>query len=286
MSAMYAGIRTSERPVFEGFDGAVIAAPAALHYALAVEALNAGVHVLVEKPIALTPKEADELVRLADKRRVILMVDHLLEYHPAVVRLREEIGGERLGDVLHLSSQRLNLGVIRTEENALWSLAPHDISVILYLLGEAPVEVSAHGAAFLQPGIPDLAHVMLRFASGALGHVHVSWLDPIKTRRVVLVGERGMAIFDELAEQKLVIHDKRAEPNERGYVPHHGEKDGVPVEDAEPLLLVAEAFLSSIQSGMAPKADGRDGLRVVRVLDAAQRSMDAGGAPIRLEGER
>ena len=286
MSAMYAGIRVSERLVFEGFDGAVIAAPAALHYALAVEALNAGVHVLVEKPIALTPKEADELVRLADNRRAVLMVDHLLEYHPAVVRLREEIGGERLGDVLHLSSQRLNLGVIRTEENALWSLAPHDISVILYLLGEAPVEVSAHGAAFLQPGIPDLAHVMLRFASGALGHVHVSWLDPIKTRRVVLVGERGMAIFDELAEQKLVIHDKRAEPNERGYVLHYGEEDGVPVEDAEPLLLVAKAFLSSIQSGMAPKADGRDGLRVVRVLDAAQRSMDAGGAPIRLEGER
>jgi len=286
MAAAHPGVRVSDGPVYDGVDAAVIAAPAVIHHDQAVEALDAGLHVLVEKPLSLTPQDARDLVRRASEAGRILMVDHLLEYHPAVVRLKQEIDARRLGRLLHLSSQRLNLGVVRTEENALWSLAPHDVSVMLYLLGEEPVEVAAHGAAFLQPGILDVAQLTLRFESGVLGRIDVSWLDPIKTRRLVAVGDLAMAVFDDVADDKLVFHDKRVEVGRGGFTLRRGGGEPVPIEPAEPLSRMAEAFLASIRSGGPPRADGRDGLRVVRVLDAAQRSVDANGTPIRLEGER
>lgn len=281
MKAEHPGIRISERPVFEGVDAVVIAAPVVAHAELARAALAAGRHVLVEKPIALTARDAADLVGLAKEKGTILMVDHLLEYHPAVRKLKQEVDGGRLGRLLHLTSERLNLGVIRSEENALWSLAPHDISVILYLLGEEPSEVAAHGAAYLQPGIEDVAFVTLRFPSGALGHVHVSWLDPVKTRRLTVVGEEKMAVFDDSEKQaQLFLHDARVEHVEGLLRPRHGGVESIPIPKGEPLRAMAETFLESVRTGTPPPSDGEDGLRVVRVLEAAARSMKEGGKPV------
>jgi predicted dehydrogenase len=282
MLANYPGIGVSPAPVYEGVDGVVIATPAVTHFDLAREALLAGKHVLVEKPITLRSREAEELVDIAKHEERILMVDHLLEYHPAVRKLRDLVDKGELGKLFHLTSQRLNLGVIRSEENALWSLAPHDISVILYLLGEEPVEVAAHGAAYLQPGIEDICYLTMRFASGALGHVHVSWLDPIKTRRLSAVGERKMAVYDDMQEEKLVLLDQYAELVQGTFKPRRGEAEPVSIPLGEPLRNMAEAFIESVRTGVAPMSDGLDGLRVVRVLQAAQRSMTQGGKPVKI----
>jgi len=285
MSEKHKGIQVSAHADLDGTDAAVIAAPAVLHHALAIEAIDAGKHVLVEKPLALTPSDARDLVHRAKEAGVILMVDHLMEYHPGVERLKAAVDTGRLGKLFHISSRRLNLGVVRTEENALWSLAPHDISIILYLLGEEPVEVAAYGAAFLQQGIQDVVHVDLRFESGVLGHVGASWLDPIKTRQTVAVGERAMAVFDDVADEKLIFYDKCVTKAGEDWALIEGEATTEQIERAEPLSRVAAAFLDAIRSGVQPQADGWDGLRVVRILDAAQRSMDAGGRPVILEKE-
>jgi len=284
--AGYPGIETRNRPSYEGIDAAVIAAPAALHYQLAKDALAAAVHVLVEKPMTLKSAEAEELVRLAEDRDRILMVDHLLEYHPAVVRLKELVDEGHLGRLLHLTSRRLNLGVVRTEENALWSLAPHDISVILLLLGEEPIELRAQGATFLQDGIPDIAYLTMRFGSGALAHVHASWLDPIKVRALTVVGEKGMAVFDDVSPDKLTLFDAKADCEGARYVPRRDGEKVIACDAAEPLRAVAEAFLESVDTGRPPLADGRDGLRVVRVLEGAQRSLDRGGEAVPIGGSQ
>jgi len=278
------GIETHDLPTFGGVDAVVVAAPAVLHFELARQALDAGCHTLVEKPMTLTSTEAEALVRLADERGRILMVDHLLEYHPAVVRLKALVDEGCLGRLLHLTSRRLNLGVIRSEENALWSLAPHDISVILHLLGEEPAEVIAEGATFLQNGIPDLAHVTMRFESGASAHVHVSWLDPIKVRALSVVGEDRMAVFDDGSDDKLVLIGARARQVDGRYVAERGDAERIELDRAEPLRCVAESFLESVETGRPPTADGRDGLRVVRVLEAAQQSLDAGGTWVEIGG--
>jgi len=272
-------IKTAAVPVYEGVDGVVVATPVVTHYQLAREALLAGRDVLVEKPITMTVRGAEELVHLAEERGCILMVDHLLEYHPAVVTLKRFIEEGRLGRLFHLTSQRLNLGVIRSEENALWSLAPHDISVILYLLDEEPIEVAAHGASYLQPGIEDVVHLTLRFPSGALGHVHVSWLDPVKTRRLTVVGERAMAVSDDLSSEKLILYNKRAEKVGPRFQPISGETQTISLAPQEPLRAVAQMFLESIRTRVPPRSDGLDGLRVVRVLEMAQRSMKQGEVP-------
>jgi len=265
-----------EEPVFEGVDAVVIATPAVTHYALAREALCQGKHVLVEKPMALTSRQAEELVVLAEETERILMVDHLLEYHPAVQELKRLITKGHFGKVLHLSSQRLNLGVIRTEENALWSLASHDVSIMLYLLDEEPEEVFAAGQAFLQPGVEDVACLVLRFASGVLGHIHVSWLDPVKTRKLTVVGEGRMAVYDDMAEEKLVLFDHRVEHTKSGFHTAIGKSQSVTIGSVEPLRSMAEVFLQSVKTGAAPPSDGRDGLRVVRVLEQAQQSIEQG----------
>ena len=274
MLANYSGIRVSPDPVFTDVDAVVIATPAVTHFKLARQALLAGKHVLVEKPLTMTSQEGEELVNLAEERGRILMVDHLLEYHPAVVTLKKLVDKGELGKLLHLTSERLNLGVIRSEENALWSLAPHDISVILYLLGEEPVEVAAHGAAYLQSGIEDVCYLTMRFASGALGHVHVSWLDPIKTRRLSVVGKRKMAVYDDMQKEKLVLLDQRAEQVEDAFQPVRGDAKAIQIDAQEPLRRMAETFIEGVRTGVAPLSDGLDGLRVVRVLEAAQRALD------------
>jgi UDP-2-acetamido-3-amino-2,3-dideoxy-glucuronate N-acetyltransferase len=274
MKAAHPGIETTTRPDYATVDVVVVSTPAVTHYTLAREALLAGKHVLVEKPIALTSHDAMGLIQVAEEQNRILMVDHLLEYHPAVRALKMLVEQGKLGKLLHLSSQRLNLGVVRTEENALWSLAPHDISAILYLLDEEPVEVMARGGAYLQDGIEDVAFVGLRFPSGATGHVHVSWLDPVKTRRLTVVGDEGMAVFDDIAEDKLCLFDRRAERDAGGFRLHRGDSEVIRFDQAEPLQNMAKAFIQSVETGKAPPSDGQDGLRVVRVLEAAQRSME------------
>jgi len=277
MKAAHPGIEMATRPDYATVDVVVVSTPAVTHYTLAREALLAGKHVLVEKPIALTSHDAMSLIQVAEEQNRILMVDHLLEYHPAVRALKMLVERGKLGKLLHLSSQRLNLGVVRTEENALWSLAPHDLSVILYLLEEEPVEVAAQGEAYLQAGIEDVAFVSLRFPSGAVGHVHVSWLDPVKTRRLTVVGDEGMAVFDDIAEDKLCLFDRRAERDDGGFRLHRGDSEVIRFDQAEPLQNMAKAFIQSVETGKAPPSDGQDGLRVVRVLEAAQRSLDQGG---------
>jgi len=284
MKAAHPGVSLSSKPVLSDVNAVVIASPAVTHFDLARESLLAGGHVLVEKPITLTSREAEELVGIAKRKERILMVDHLLEYHPAIRKLKDLVDQGNLGRLLHLTSERLNLGVIRSEENALWSLAPHDISVILYLLGEEPFEVAAHGEPYLQPGIEDICYLTMRFASGALGHVHVSWLDPIKTRRLSAVGERKMAVYDDMQKEKLVLLDQRAEQVEDIFRPHRGKAEPVSIASDEPLRKMAEAFLESVRTGVDPLSDGCDGLRVVRVLQAAQKSMVLGGKLVSVGG--
>ncbi len=263
-------------------DACVIATPVVTHYELSRQALLAGKHVFVEKPIALRSAEAQELIELAERKKRVLMVDHLLEYHPAVERLKRIIQNGDLGDIFCLYSQRLNLGVIRTEENALWSLTPHDISVMLYLLEQEPVRVCAYGACYLQKDIADMVFVTLEFSNKILGHIHASWLDPQKTRKLVVIGSKKMAVFDDTSSEKLVLFSKYAVQTDRRFLSRDEGAWVVPVEHREPLGIVCEHFIRCIQSGERPRSDGHDGLRVLRVLEAAQRSLDSQGTAIEL----
>ena len=283
MQTAHPGIMIAETTPWNDIEAVVVAVPAVLHHDIAAEALRAGKHVLVEKPMTLSSEDARNLIDLAGARGCILMVDHLLEYHPAVTRLKALMDAGDLGRPLHLTSRRINLGVVRTEENALWSLAPHDISVILYLLGGMPKSISAQGAAYLQPGIPDIAHLTMAFDDDTLAYVHVSWLDPIKTRALTMVGTEGMALMDDAAEQKLTFFPKRVVRDKGRFVPESQEARPIPVERAEPLRTMAEAFLRSLETGASPRTDGWDGWRVVRVLEAAQESLGEGGLPVRME---
>jgi UDP-2-acetamido-3-amino-2,3-dideoxy-glucuronate N-acetyltransferase len=267
------GVSTCAAPDFASIDAAIVATPVSTHFSIARELLSHDVHVLVEKPIALRAGEAEELIGLAAQRKRILMVDHLMEYHPAVLELRRLIDDGALGRVLHVMSQRSNLGVIRSEENALWSLAPHDVSVLLFLLGEEPEAVTAHGGAFLQRGVEDVCYLTMRFPSGTVGHIHSSWLDPVKTRRLTVVGDRRMAVFDDGAPDPLLLYEHRIRPVDGRYVTEPAEPVAVEFDRAEPLRLVARAFLDSVRTGSRPAADGEDGLRVVRVLERAQEAL-------------
>ena len=281
----HSAIHTATTPSFINWDAAVVAAPAPLHFELALAALKSGVHVLVEKPLALSSEHVKKLIESADANACTLMVDHLLEYHPAVVRLRQLQLDGALGTIRHMTSQRLNLGVIRSEENAWWSLAPHDVSIILHLMGQLPVSVQAVGGTYLQKGIPDVVHASLRFSDGAIAHIHVSWLEPVKTRRLTVVGEHAMATFDDMRDDKLVLRTDAIRKLEGKMtidkVPESVEQ--LPV--AEPLGSMAEHFLNSLKTGTTPRSDGWDGLRVVRVLEAVQQSMDREGEIVRMEME-
>ena len=262
---LFPGIRTVTTPTWEG-DAAVIATPPETHYSLAVEAIEAGKDVLVEKPMTTSLADAQELVSCADRLRRILMVDHLLEYHPAVVELARMVREGRFGRILYVHSQRLNAGVRRTDCNALWSLAPHDVSIICYLVPcDAELKVvSAVGEVHGQHEATSA--FLLRHSSGPSSLIHVSWLYPIKTRRLVLVGEEGSAVFDDLAGDKLVVYD--GPPYQRG-IP------SAPILDAiEPLVAVAEAFIESVETRKPPRTDGRDGMRVVSVLERVQAVME------------
>lgn len=270
-------------------DAVVIATPSPTHAELACAALGAGKHTLVEKPLALTAEDAERVVAEAEKAGKTLMVGHLLLYHSAVLYLRELVAQGQLGEPLYLYCERVNLGVIRSEENALWSLAPHDFSVAGFLLGKRPVDVTARGAAYLQPGIQDVVFTNLRFEDQRMANVHVSWLDPHKSRRMVLVGSEKMAVFDDMAgPEKIRIYDKGAtrNPDVVGYEDFLAVRSGdilIPkVPMVEPLKAEAQHFCECIREGKTPRSDGFNGLEVVRMLQAAQKSLDAGGEPVSL----
>ena len=262
-------------------DAVVIAAPAALHYELASRALEAGKHTFVEKPLALDLGEAEKLCELAEGARRVLMVGHLLQYHPVFLRLKELTAAGELGRVQYLYSNRLNLGRIRREEDILWSFAPHDISMILGLVGSEPESVWAVGSKYLHQSIADVTTTHLAFPAGERAHIFVSWLHPSKEQRLVVVGDRGMAVFDDGQpwESKLVLYRHRIEWRDGRPEPVRATGEAVGVDASEPLELECRHFLDAVATGRSPRTDGREGLRVLRVLQAAALAMVAGGPP-------
>jgi predicted dehydrogenase len=261
-------------------DAVVLATPVPTHAELAIRVAQAGKHCFVEKPLATNAADAEAAVAAAASAGRILMVGHLLEYHPAVGRLKQLIDDDELGPLYYLYGNRLNLGVLRAEENALWSLGAHDVSVVLHLIGEEPEECLAHGASYVREGVQDVVFCFLRFPSGVSAHLHLSWLDPHKERRLTVVGARRMATFDDmLIEGKLAVYDKGFDEDTRSwgeYIARSGEMFSPRISNAEPLRIECEHFIECIRTGATPRSDGESGLRVVRVLERLQRSLEAG----------
>jgi predicted dehydrogenase len=293
LAPLYPGVRTTTDPEEllkdSEIEAVAVATTSSSHYTLALAALEAGKHVMVEKPLAQSSRDAAHLVKVAEERGLVLMVGHLLIYHPAVDKLRELVNSDELGEIRYLYSQRVNLGKIRQDENALWSFGPHDISVILDLVGRMPTRVSSVGHAYLQPEIEDVVFLHLEFPTGQLAHIHLSWLDPHKIRRITLVGSSKMAVFDDMSTEKIRIYDRGV-----GYpAPGLEYKDALTLRFGdilipkltmrEPLELECRDFVDSVTGRRPPRASGLDGLRVVRVLEAAAHSLSGGGAPIRIE---
>jgi predicted dehydrogenase len=250
----------------------VIATPVPTHYPLARTALAAGKHVLVEKPPAMRGSEIDELVALAAERDLVLMPGHLLLYHPGVRKLKELIDAGELGDVLCVYGNRQNLGIVRTNENALWSLGVHDLSVILYLLDEEPAEAVAHGRDFLTEGVEDVVFCFLRFPSGKIAHMHLSWLDPHKMRKMTVVGREKMVVFDDMEpERKVTVYEKRAGAAGELY---SGDISIPKISTDEPLRLECAYFLELIAGQHDKSKVARDGARVVRALEMLTNSLN------------
>jgi predicted dehydrogenase len=258
-------------------DAVALATPVPTHGDMAVRVLEAGKHCFVEKPLAITVEEGERAVAAARAAERTLMVGHLLEYHPGVRRLKTLIDGGELGDVLYIYGNRLNLGKLRADENALWSLGAHDVSVVLALAGEEPTECVAHGECYLQPGVEDVVFCYMRFPSGLAAHLHLSWLDPHKERRFTVVGARRMATFDDMAvEGKVTVYDKGFDEDARSwgeYIARAGDTWSPQVPNVEPLRVECEHFVECLRSGAVPRSDGESGLRVVRVLEALQDSL-------------
>jgi predicted dehydrogenase len=273
----------------DALDAVVIATSVPTHAALATRALEAGKHTFVEKPLALRADDARSVAALADARGLVLMVDHLLVYHPGVQRLKQYIDDGTLGRVFYLYGNRQNLGIVRPDENALWSLGPHDISVMLWLVGERPSEVSATGESYLQPGVEDVVFGRVRFPSGVIGHLHLSWLDPHKMRRMTVIGSDKMVVFDDMeTERKVTLYDKGPTPRTDTYGEYIQVRSGdihipkIPV--VEPLRVVCQEFVDAVATGRRPLADGAAGATVVEVLEAMTTSLHSAGAPVPLAG--
>jgi UDP-2-acetamido-3-amino-2,3-dideoxy-glucuronate N-acetyltransferase len=258
----------------ESIHAVVLATPAALHFEMAKRALESGKDVFVEKPLALSAREGSELVDLAARNRRILMVGHILQYHPAVRKLKALIDSGSLGRIDYVYSNRLNMGKIRTEENILWSFAPHDISVLLGLLGEEPESVTCDGGSYLSQRVADVTVSQFTFASGVRAHIFVSWLHPFKEQRLVVVGSEKMAVFDDTASHKLVLYPHRVEWKERVPTALKADAEPVAIEATEPLRNECRHFLDCLVSRRSPLTDGREGLRVLRVLNACQEALE------------
>jgi predicted dehydrogenase len=264
--------------------GIALATPAETHTELAIQAMQAGKDVFVEKPMALTLEDAEKMKEVAEQTARILMVGHLLEYHPAVLKLRELIASGQLGKNNYIYSNRLNFGKVRTEENALWSFAPHDVAVILRLMGQEPVEVSACGGSYLTSGIADTTLSNLRFENESRAHIFVSWLHPFKEQRLVVVGDKKMAIFNDVAPygEKLQLYPQNVEFD--GPIPILKKEDAEFVEhdNTEPLREECNHFLDCIQSRNQPLTNAQSGIDVLQVLHACQQSIEQNGAPVSL----
>jgi len=260
-------------------DAIVIATPVPTHYVLAKQALEAGKHVFVEKPPAMRGEEMEELVAIAEDRDLTLMPGHLLLYHPGVRTMKELVDSGALGDVLCVYGNRQNLGIIRKDENALWSLGVHDLSVILYLLGEEPSEAWAHGNSFLTPGVEDVVFCYLRFPSGKIAHMHLSWLDPHKMRKITVVGRDKMVVFDDMElERKVTVYEKGPWQPAQTYgewQTRTGDIYSPKIPNDEPLRLECEHFLSLVRGDGDRSRVARDGAAVVRALEQLQSSLAA-----------
>lgn len=287
-------------------DAVVIATPVHTHFALAEAALGAGKHVLVEKPLARTSEECRRLVSLAESRKLVLMVGHVFIYNAAVQRVKAYIDSGELGDIYYVYSQRLNLGQVRQDVNALWNFGPHDVSILMHWLGATPARVAARGYAYLQPGIEDVVFLTLDFPAGVGASVHISWLDPRKVRCMTVVGSKKMVVYDDVSsDARIVVYDKGVtrKPSAGaaggpGWAPlgryadfgefqlllRAGDVVIPKLEFVEPLRVECAHFVECIRVGAAPRTDGRAGWHVVRVLEAAQRSLEAAGVGQRVDG--
>jgi predicted dehydrogenase len=258
-------------------DAIVLATPVPTHAELALKVLAAGKHCFVEKPLAQNEVDARCVVELAQKTGKTLMVGHLLEYHPGVSKLKELATSGELGQLRYIYGHRLNLGKLRADENALWSLGAHDVSVLLGLVEEEPCELTARGESYMHEGVEDVVFCFLRFPSGLAAHLHLSWLDPHKARRFTVVGSKRMATFDDMeAERKVTLYDKGFDQDANNYgeyITRAGDCWSPCIANAEPLRLECEHFLNCVRSGEQPFSNGESGLRVVRVLEQLQASL-------------
>jgi predicted dehydrogenase len=259
-------------------DAIAITTPVPTHAELALRVIDAGKHVFVEKPLSLSVESAEEVAAAAERAGVVLMVGHLLEYHPGVERLKQLADAGDLGDIHYLYSNRLNLGKIRADENALWSLGAHDVSVVLLMAGEEPSDCMAFGESYMRPGVEDVVFCYLRFPSGLSAHLHLSWLDPHKERRLTIVGSQKMATFDDQAlERKLTVYDKGFDQDYSSYgeyIARSGDVWSPKISNEEPLRIECRHFVERVRDGAEPRSGGRSGVRVVRVLEALQRSLE------------
>ena len=265
-------------------DGVLIATPLVTHHPLAAEALRAGKHVFVEKPFTASSEQAVELIRLARRRERILMVGHTFRYSPPVIKIKEILRRGELGRILYISSTRVNLGLHQKDVSVVWDLAPHDLSMLLYWLDELPREVLCTGKDFVQKGIPDVAFAFLRFRSGAIAHIQVSWLAPSKLRRTTIVGSAKMLVYDDTENiEQVKIFDKGVDYRDPDTFGEYqlsyrtGDIVSPKIETFEPLQAEVHEFLSSILTGRTPRSDGESGLRVVQILEAAERSLSNSG---------
>jgi UDP-2-acetamido-3-amino-2,3-dideoxy-glucuronate N-acetyltransferase len=261
----------------------VLATPAEQHHEMALAAITAGKDVFVEKPLALEAEDGHELVDAAREKNRILMVGHLLHYHPALVKLKQLVQSGALGRIEYIYSNRLSMGKIRREENALWSFAPHDISVIISLVGQTPFQVTATGGAYLQPNIADVTISNLLFDHGTRAHIFVSWLHPYKEQRLVVIGSKQMAVFeDSRADRKLMLFNKQIELKNGSFEAMKPEGTPVDFEPTEPLRLECQHFLECIDDRKRPLTPGEEGVRVLQVLQACQRSLQLNGEPVQV----
>jgi predicted dehydrogenase len=295
LACRHPGVETyaAAEPLLErtDIDAILIATDAVTHADLALAAVEAGKHVFVEKPLAVEPEDARRVAAAAAEAGRALQVGHLMRYHPAVEVLFQVVRAE-LGAIRCVAAQRLNFGQVRRDENVLFSLGPHDLSIMLELFAEQPVAVAAHGASFVRPGVEDLAFVTMHFPGGGIGQMHLSWLDPHKVRRVTVVGERKMAVFDDMEpREKVRVYDHAVEGSQdaNGYWVYGenlalraGEIRIPPYAPTEPLSVEIAHFVDCVATGRAPRTGAADGVRVVEVLAAAQRSMREGGTPVEL----
>lgn len=295
IGGLYPQARTTKR--FEDLldgdtDAVVVCTPVRLHYSLAKAALLARKHVLVEKPITARSGEARELIALAEERGLTLMVGHTFVYNPAVESVRRIVQSGELGRVYYLNATRVNLGLLQPDINVMWDLAPHDLSILLYVLGTEPLSVSAHGAAYVNTSghLPEVAYLVVRFGDGAIANLRLSWLDPVKKRNMVVVGSKKMLVYDDLADEKVVIFDKGVEvppysvtEDEFRASYRHGAETAIPVQWVEPLREECAHFIECIRTGETPRTNGDSGLRIVQVLETAQRSLMNGGVELKVE---